>query len=133
MSYQNSNNDISVQKNIFGKNGMNYFVKLEDSVVDISLNKNNSPTHSEVQIGLEKKRWLMLFVFSILSVSNGIQYSTFPPISILSAEYYQVDIFWINSLTNSFFILYVPFAFIVPLFFEKHLKMTVTFELFFLI
>lgn len=71
-------------------------------------NKNNNITETK----LYKRRWWILFVFSMSSFTNSILYSTFATISIDSVTYFDVSFDWVNALSSVFFIAYIPFSFI---------------------
>lgn len=75
---------------------------------------------------LYPERWLMLFLFSFVSFCNSLLFASFPPISILAAEYYEVDVVVINFLSLLYFIVYVPFCFVAAWMLDtKGLKITV--------
>src|SRR5579883_1606080 len=98
--------------------------KESPSLGEVKLEETNN-LNTNQQFKTEARRWAILFVFGLLSFSNGNEYATFPPISILASEYYKINIFWINTLTNLFFIWAIPSSFIVPWTLEKSLKKTV--------
>ncbi|KAL0489442.1 hypothetical protein AKO1_009183 [Acrasis kona] len=66
----------------------------------------------DVELGEEfivyKRRWFVLIVFSLLSLSNGMIWITFSPIATFSEEYFNVDVFWINALSMVYMIVYIP-------------------------
>mmetsp|Transcript_3494 Transcript_3494/g.4814 ORF Transcript_3494/g.4814 Transcript_3494/m.4814 type:complete len:444 (+) Transcript_3494:1752-3083(+) len=61
---------------------------------------------------LYKTRWLMLFLFCMLSFSNAILWITYAPIASLVMDRYNVGAFAVNSLSLIFMILYIPFVFV---------------------
>ena len=51
----------------------------------------NHPKEDEKKIVLFKRRWFMLFLFSTLSASNGINWITYAPIATTVIREYQVS------------------------------------------
>jgi hypothetical protein len=67
--------------------------------------------HDEVPTNyvLYKKRWLMLLLFSMLSLTNAVQWITFAPISALVIDYYGISSFSVNMMSLVYMIVYIPF------------------------
>ncbi len=65
-----------------------------------------------VVIGADRRRWLMLFLFSLLEFANAILWVTFSPISDVTQHYFANSpyntVSAVNMLANIFLILYLP-------------------------
>lgn len=65
-----------------------------------------------VVIGKDRRRWLMLFLFSILEFANAVLWVTFSPISDVTQHYFEKAPYntasAVNMLANIFLILYLP-------------------------
>ncbi|TNN52968.1 Feline leukemia virus subgroup C receptor-related protein 2 [Liparis tanakae] len=72
-----------------------------------------SPTH------LYKKRWLIVFLFSAYSLSNGYQWIQYGSISNIMMKFYGVDGFDIDWLSMVFMLTYIPFIFPVTWLLQK--------------
>ena len=66
----------------------------------------------DVEIRVYPRRWIMLFLFSMVSLCNSILYSTFAPISFQMSEEYSVSIVLINTLSSLSYIMYIPLCFV---------------------
>lgn len=73
----------------------------------------------ENQIGVTKKRWLILFLFSLITLANGAIWITIPSISNIVMEYYKVQYFIVNWFSMSFLLSYAIFAMPASTFLEK--------------
>jgi FLVCR family feline leukemia virus subgroup C receptor-related protein len=65
------------------------------------------------------QRWLVLFVFTCHLVCTNIFWICFGSIAVEAECYYGVDVFWINSLSYVYFIVYCLFFILAPLFLER--------------
>lgn len=65
-----------------------------------------------VVIGADRRRWLMLLLFSMLEFANAILWVTFSPISDVTQHYFAHSpyntVSAVNMLANIFLILYLP-------------------------
>jgi hypothetical protein len=59
-----------------------------------------------------KRRWMILFVFSILSCSNAMLWNSFSPVATFAIVYYSRSNFEINLLSIVFLIIYIPGVFV---------------------
>ena len=53
-------------------------------------------------------RWGMLFIFSLLSFVNAMLWVSFASIQQATSKFYTVTTFWVNMLSMSYMILYIP-------------------------
>jgi len=60
---------------------------------------------------LYKRRWAILFVFSLLSCSNSLLWNSFSPVASYAIDYYGVSNFQINLFSLAFLFIYVPGVF----------------------
>ena len=65
------------------------------------------------------QRWLALGIFSLHEMTNNMMWIMFSPISTIAACYYDVSLFWINSLSWIFMVTYVVFLLPSTWFLEK--------------
>ncbi|EFA79002.1 hypothetical protein PPL_08470 [Heterostelium album PN500] len=85
---------------------------------DISINyasadhENNSPpvTGADGKFIVYKRRWWVLFMFTLLSLNQCNFWITFSTVAVLAKQYYNTDLARINFLTELGPILYVPFS-----------------------
>ena len=68
--------------------------KLDEELQPIkgSYQQPDKQEEDDKKIVLYKKRWLMLFLFSTLSASNGINWLSYAPIATTVIREYQVSI-----------------------------------------
>ena len=69
-----------------------------------------SPSHptESSEYRVYPSRWLQLFLLSSLSMTNAILWINFASIADLASSYYRVSSLWINMLSISFMIFYLP-------------------------
>ncbi|TNN26302.1 Feline leukemia virus subgroup C receptor-related protein 2 [Liparis tanakae] len=72
-----------------------------------------SPTH------LYKTRWMIVFLFSAYSVSNGYQCIEYGSISNIMMKFYGMDSFAIDWLSMVYMLTYIPFIFPVAWLLQK--------------
>jgi FLVCR family MFS transporter 7 len=92
------------------------------------------------QNGLEIRssgaRWVMLFLYGLLSITNAVIWITFAPIASLSATYYSTSVSNINILALTFMMAYLPGSLLAAWVFNKHglgVGSVMQFQLFFFI
>jgi FLVCR family MFS transporter len=73
-------------------------------------NQNNNVINSVWK--LYKRRWYILFIYSMVSMEQSIIWITFSPISDTAENYYGINDFQINLLLAWGTIIYIPFAFV---------------------
>ena len=61
----------------------------------------------KLTLKLYKRRWLMLFIFSMNSLANACLFSTISAINDIAAAYYRVNPSIIDWLPNSFLLIYI--------------------------
>ncbi|KAJ4462033.1 putative MFS-type transporter [Paratrimastix pyriformis] len=59
---------------------------------------------------LYKRRWLILALYSILSIWIQIIWIAFSPVAELTASYYQVPFFYVDALSSSWMLCFVLFS-----------------------
>jgi hypothetical protein len=65
------------------------------------------PASTQPTYKLYRRRWLILFCFCLFSFSNGCAWLTYAPIASIFAQYFQVNLVAINSLSTIFMGVYV--------------------------
>jgi hypothetical protein len=68
---------------------------------------------------LYKRRWLILFIFVLYSMSNAMQWIQYSIISNIVARYYAVDSYAISWTSMIYMITYVPLIFPASWFLDK--------------
>ena len=68
---------------------------------------NTADGDSTVEIHLYKRRWFMLFMFSMISLSNAALFTTVGAINSIASKYYDVDPDTVNWVGNSFILIYI--------------------------
>jgi len=63
---------------------------------------------AEEQYTVYGVRWLILLIFSLLTITNALLWIAFAPIQSLAMDYFSVSSAWINMLSVSFMALYLP-------------------------
>ncbi|GAB6022045.1 hypothetical protein CHUAL_006192 [Chamberlinius hualienensis] len=77
------------------------------------VNKVENETSERVtEIGIYKRRWLMLAAVAILNLSNGAIWITFAPIAIFSSTFFSVDTSLINWFSLVTFVVAIPLMFV---------------------
>ena len=61
-------------------------------------------------ITLYKRRWFILFIFSLINISNGVLFVGLSSISNIAARYYNVNPILIQWLSNAFLLTYALIA-----------------------
>uniref|UniRef100_A0A8C2ZV70 FLVCR choline and putative heme transporter 2 n=1 Tax=Cyclopterus lumpus TaxID=8103 RepID=A0A8C2ZV70_CYCLU len=85
----------------------------------------NGDSGSASTTHLYKKRWLIVFLFSAYSLSNGYQWIHYGSISNVMMKFYDVASFDIDWLSMVFMLTYIPFIFPVTwLLHKKGLRFT---------
>ncbi|XP_056282082.1 feline leukemia virus subgroup C receptor-related protein 2-like isoform X3 [Pseudoliparis swirei] len=79
----------------------------------------NGDSGSAATTHLYKKRWLIVFLFSAYSLSNGYQWIQYGSISNIMMKFYGVDSFSIDWLAMVFMLTYIPFIFPVAWLLQK--------------
>ena len=74
----------------------------------------------EEQYRVYPLRWLVLFTFALLTITNALLWICFAPIQDLAAAYYSVSNTWINMLSVAFMALYLPGYFLAFWAMSKH-------------
>eukprot|EP00727_Mastigamoeba_balamuthi_P000701 m51a1_g10628 hypothetical protein (514) ;mRNA; f:36421-38645 len=87
------------------------------AVVDVCAPSSSSPPASTASPGVPAepsrvvaRRWCMLAILCLLIASNGALWITFAPITAGVSKYYDVGEGWINALSISYMIVYLPLA-----------------------
>lgn len=86
--------------------------KQEESDREDETDGSYSRSHSVRAIVLYKRRWVILGIFSLISMSNEIIYISYSSIASVIKEYYNVDysqVTWLAMMFNAFYFL-VPLA-----------------------
>lgn len=76
---------------------------MDNGIGDTSMNNLNTGS-----IKLYRMRWVVLFVFSFLTLTNAILWITFSPIATKIMSYYDIDSTLVNMLSLVFLFLYIP-------------------------
>ena len=63
---------------------------------------------SSPQIKLYKRRWAMILIFSLVTMSNALLWITYGPIAFLVSKLYDVNLFAVNLLSLVYLIVYIP-------------------------
>jgi fucose permease len=63
-----------------------------------------------MRVGLSTKRWLILSLFCLVSLSNANVWATAQPITEAFARHYSVSVLWVNSLSVVYMVVYVAGA-----------------------
>ena len=72
-----------------------------------------------VQIGLTPKRWVVLFLFSMITMVNAALWITIPSISNIAMMYYDVQAITVDWFSMSYLLAYAIFAMPASAFMEK--------------
>jgi MFS family permease len=85
-------------------------VTREDEATEPIITPHVTDTAPEAQktYTLYYKRWLILAIFSLLSLSNAMVWITFSPIASLAEKHFSVNIQWINACSLVYMIIYIP-------------------------
>lgn len=78
------------------------------------------PTGTTGDIKVYRKRWLVLAVFFFHLVGTNIAWITVGSIATEAECYYDVNVFWINSLSYVFYVTYVMFFGVATWFLERY-------------
>ena len=92
---------------------------IDESLGQFGAGSENRSSSVENQIGVTKKRWLILFLFSLITLANAAIWITIPSISNIVMEYYNVQYFIVNWFSMSFLLSYAIFAMPASTFLEK--------------
>ena len=71
------------------------------------MNDDKTPLLPYSRVKLFKRRWLMLLIFSLNTMSNGVLFMGLSSISNVSARYYNVSTVLIEWLSNMYMVVYV--------------------------
>ena len=86
---------------------------------------HNSVTHATCNIKVYKKRWLILLVFSINSLSNALVFICITSINTIISKYYNISPELTNWASNTFPLVFIfialPFAYFMDSFGVKKL------------
>lgn len=77
-------------------------MKLEESAVDL-------PTIEKCKV--YKSRWLILFLFSMYSASNSMQWIEYSIIADVIVDFYKVEFVAVDWTSQIYMVLYIPFIF----------------------
>ncbi len=104
-------------------------LKEKHPLVDHESNKESTLTglfkdavnqKTEIEICLSGKRWLVLFIYSMISMSNGAIGISLASISDITMAYYQIPYDMVNWLSMSFLLCYTILALPASLFISKY-------------
>lgn len=70
------------------------------------------------------RRWIMLAIFSIVTLSNAAAWITFAPIADVTQEHFGVSAFAVNSLSLVYMLAYMPFVFVASWLLDKCVHVT---------
>ncbi|XP_069574673.1 choline/ethanolamine transporter flvcr2a isoform X1 [Brachyistius frenatus] len=79
----------------------------------------NGDSGSAVTTHLYKKRWVIVFLFSVYSLSNAYQWIQYGIISNVIMKFYNVEAFAVDWLSMIYMLAYIPFIFPVTWLLDK--------------
>ena len=91
----------------------------DESLKSPTESKDADNQESGFQIGLTPKRWIVLFLFSQITMSNAALWITVPSISNIAIAYYNVNAIIVDWFSMSFLLGYAIFAMPASAFMEK--------------
>lgn len=93
------------------------YVADDDNEILCSYNIQDGGSSNESQQRIFKRRWLMLFIFSLNCIGNSINFTSMAGISDIASIYYDVRPTVLNWIPNCFLLIYVfvalPSAYII--------------------
>ena len=90
-----------------------------DSLRNLVESKDEHEEETSLNIGLSPKRWVTLFLFSMISMANAALWITIPSISNIAMAYYNVNAIIVDWFSMSFLLGYAIFAMPASAFLEK--------------
>jgi MFS family permease len=80
--------------------------------MNCSCHDDGSGIRSTTTYKLNRRRWLVLVAFSLLSMNSAWIWITFSPIAVSMSEYWNVSLEQVDAIAAIYLYMYVPFSFL---------------------